>query len=70
MALRWLLLFAVFSTKSSSGLSSKELLCQTYTGETCAGYLQNHTVFVAPELTMELIEERLKAAYGVIKESK
>lgn len=67
MALQWLLLFAVFSTKSSLG---KELLCQTYTGETCAGYLQNHTVFVAPELTMEVIEERLKAAYGVIKESK
>lgn len=41
-----------------------------YNGETCSGYLANQTVFVAPELTMEIIEERLKAAYGVIKESK
>lgn len=47
-----------------------ELLCQLYTGETCAGYLFNQTVFVSPDLTIDVIEERLKSAYGVIKESK
>lgn len=45
-------------------------ICQIYNGETCAHFLRNQSVFVAPGLTIDDIEERLKAAYGVIKESK
>ncbi|XP_049290763.1 tyrosine-protein kinase transmembrane receptor Ror isoform X2 [Anopheles funestus] len=45
-------------------------VCQVYTGATCEQYLRNQTVFVTPDITMELLEERLKAAYGVIRESK
>lgn len=41
-----------------------------YTGSTCDIYLKNQTVFVPPHITLDLLEERLKAAYGVIKESK
>lgn len=71
MALRWLIvIFIIAGAKNVPAAGSKELLCQMYNGETCSGYLANQTVFVAPELTMEIIEERLKAAYGVIKESK
>ena len=32
--------------------------------------MKNQTVFVPPHITIEILEERLKAAYGVIKESK
>lgn len=39
-------------------------------GTTCDAYLKNHTVFVPPQITIDILEERLKAAYGVIKESK
>lgn len=39
-------------------------------GQTCDAYLRNQTVFVPPHLTIDLLEERLKAAYGVIRESK
>lgn len=45
-------------------------VCQVYMGLTCDAYLRNQTVFVPPHLTIELLEERLKAAYGVIRESK
>ncbi|XP_035910088.1 tyrosine-protein kinase transmembrane receptor Ror [Anopheles stephensi] len=45
-------------------------VCQVYTGATCEQYLRNQTVFVTPDITMETLEERLKAAYGVIRESK
>ncbi|XP_058831666.1 tyrosine-protein kinase transmembrane receptor Ror [Topomyia yanbarensis] len=45
-------------------------VCQVYTGTTCEEYLKNQTVFITPDITMEVLEERLKAAYGVIKESK
>lgn len=45
-------------------------MCQPYTGSTCDIYLRNQTVFVPPNLTIDLLEERLKAAYGVIRESK
>uniref|UniRef100_A0A182S6I8 Uncharacterized protein n=1 Tax=Anopheles maculatus TaxID=74869 RepID=A0A182S6I8_9DIPT len=45
-------------------------VCQVYTGATCEHYLRNQTVFVTPDITMETLEERLKAAYGVIRESK
>lgn len=55
---------------TTAASAQNQVLCQVYTGETCAGYLYNQTVFVAPELTIEIIEERLKSAYGVIKESK
>lgn len=54
----------------NNGCGSAKELCQPYAGETCASYLNNQTVFVAPDLTMEVIEERLKAAYGVIGASK
>lgn len=68
MAVKWAFILAVVC--SSAVLDSSALLCQLYTGETCAGYLSNQTVFVTPDLTMELIEERLKSAYGVISSSK
>lgn len=45
-------------------------VCQVYMGLTCDAYLRNQTVFVPPHLTIDLLEERLKAAYGVIRESK
>lgn len=45
-------------------------VCQIYTGVTCDTYLKNQTVFVPPHITLDILEERLKAAYGVIKDSK
>ncbi|XP_029735842.2 tyrosine-protein kinase transmembrane receptor Ror isoform X2 [Aedes albopictus] len=45
-------------------------VCQVYSGTTCEAYLKNQTVFITPDITMEILEERLKAAYGVIRESK
>ncbi|XP_035786787.1 serine/threonine-protein kinase mig-15-like [Anopheles albimanus] len=45
-------------------------VCQVYTGTTCEQFLRNQTVFVTPDITMEVLEERLKSAYGVIRESK
>jgi receptor tyrosine kinase-like orphan receptor 1 len=33
-------------------------------------YLHNQSVFIPPDLTMEILEEKLKSAYGVIRESK
>ncbi|KAJ6641007.1 Tyrosine-protein kinase transmembrane receptor Ror, partial [Pseudolycoriella hygida] len=45
-------------------------VCQIYTGSTCDIYLKNQTVFIPPHITLDILEERLKAAYGVIKESK
>lgn len=45
-------------------------ICQMYKGKTCEKYLKNQTVFIAPQLTMELLEERLSDAYNVIRESK
>ncbi|KAL9699926.1 hypothetical protein quinque_003367 [Culex quinquefasciatus] len=45
-------------------------VCQIYTGTTCDEFLRNQTVFITPDITIEMLEERLKAAYGVIKESK
>lgn len=45
-------------------------VCQLYTGTTCEHYLHNETVFVPPHITIDILEDRLKAAYGVIKESK
>ncbi|XP_058460965.1 tyrosine-protein kinase transmembrane receptor Ror [Malaya genurostris] len=45
-------------------------VCQVYTGTTCEEFLKNQTVFITPDITMDILEERLKAAYGVIKESK
>nr|XP_036226416.1 tyrosine-protein kinase transmembrane receptor Ror [Bactrocera oleae] len=45
-------------------------ICQVYYGTVCEKYLKNQSVFVPPNLSLNEIEERLKAAYGVIKESK
>lgn len=46
-------------------------ICQVYTGTVCEAFLKNQTVFVPPHLTLESLEDNLKAAYhGVIKESK
>lgn len=45
-------------------------MCQLYTGVTCDAYLRNQTVFVPPHITIDVLEDRLKAAYGVIRESK
>ncbi|KAH8273781.1 hypothetical protein KR044_000261, partial [Drosophila immigrans] len=45
-------------------------ICQLYNGTICREYLANSSVFIAPNVTMNDLEERLKAAHGVIKESK
>ena len=45
-------------------------ICQVYNGATCRHYLSQQHVFVPPNLSLTELEERLKAAYGVIKESK
>ncbi|GAB0087759.1 Tyrosine-protein kinase transmembrane receptor Ror [Sergentomyia squamirostris] len=45
-------------------------ICQVYQGKTCEAFLMNQTVFVTPGISIDVVEERLKAAYGVIKESK
>lgn len=52
------------SFQQSSGI------CHIYNGSICRDVLSNAHVFVSPNLTMNDLEERLKAAYGVIKESK
>lgn len=44
-------------------------VCQVYSGSTCDLYLRNQSVFVPPHITIHILEERLKAAYGVIRES-
>lgn len=59
-----------FSTLYSEIIQIPQGICQLYNGTTCEKFLRNQTVFVPPDLTMDNIEERLKAAYGVIKESK
>lgn len=45
-------------------------ICQVYNGTTCMDYLSQQYVFIPPNLSLNELEERLKAAYGVIKESK
>lgn len=45
-------------------------ICQPYTGKICEKYMRNQTVFISPETTMEMLEEKLARAYGVIRESK
>ncbi|KAM7353618.1 tyrosine-protein kinase transmembrane receptor Ror [Cochliomyia hominivorax] len=45
-------------------------ICQVYNGTTCLNYLSQQYVFIPPNLSLNELEERLKAAYGVIKESK
>lgn len=45
-------------------------ICQPYTGKICEKYMRNQTVFISPETTMDLLEEKLARAYGVIRESK
>ncbi|XP_055382066.1 tyrosine-protein kinase transmembrane receptor Ror isoform X2 [Condylostylus longicornis] len=45
-------------------------ICQVYNGTTCEKFLSNHSVFIPPNLTMTELEERLRAAWVVIKESK
>lgn len=55
---------------SLSELQPQLGVCQIYTGSTCDIYLRNQTVFIPPHITMDILEDRLKSAYGVIKESK
>ncbi|XP_037813776.1 tyrosine-protein kinase transmembrane receptor Ror [Lucilia sericata] len=45
-------------------------ICQLYNGTTCINYLAQQYIFIPPNLSLNELEERLKAAYGVIKESK
>lgn len=46
-------------------------ICLLYTGTVCEAFLKNQTVFVPPHMSLESLEDNLKAAYyGVIKESK
>ncbi|XP_034100680.2 tyrosine-protein kinase transmembrane receptor Ror [Drosophila albomicans] len=52
------------------GIQQSTGICQLYNGTICREYLANCYVFIAPNVTMNDLEERLKAAHGVIKESK
>uniref|UniRef100_A0A336LGT4 Tyrosine-protein kinase receptor n=1 Tax=Culicoides sonorensis TaxID=179676 RepID=A0A336LGT4_CULSO len=45
-------------------------ICQIYTGTTCENYLKNQSVFISPNITMEELEERLRNAWSVIRESR
>ncbi|XP_034475478.1 tyrosine-protein kinase transmembrane receptor Ror [Drosophila innubila] len=54
----------IHSIDQSSGI------CQLYNGTICQHFLKNTHVFIPPNATINELEERLKAAYGVIKESK
>ncbi|XP_034669609.1 LOW QUALITY PROTEIN: tyrosine-protein kinase transmembrane receptor Ror [Drosophila subobscura] len=53
-----------------NGFQQSSGICHLYNGTICQDVLRNVHVFISPNLTMNVIEERLKAAYGVIKESK
>lgn len=44
-------------------------ICQIYTGKVCERYMGNQSIFIVPEMTMEMLEERLAAVAGVIKYS-
>lgn len=44
-------------------------ICQIYTGKVCERYMGNQSVFISPEMTLEMLEEKLQAAAGVIKSS-
>ncbi|XP_058987941.1 tyrosine-protein kinase transmembrane receptor Ror isoform X2 [Musca domestica] len=77
IAIVWMLLLIdiwSFMRVNCSGISTKEEIsvgiCQLYNGTTCSKYLSNKSVFIPPNFTLEDFEERLRAAYGVIKESK
>ncbi|XP_030383320.1 tyrosine-protein kinase transmembrane receptor Ror [Scaptodrosophila lebanonensis] len=52
------------------GFQHSSGICHLYNGSVCIEYLKNAYVFISPNLTMNDLEEKLKAAYGVIKESK
>ncbi|XP_058987946.1 tyrosine-protein kinase transmembrane receptor Ror-like isoform X1 [Musca domestica] len=76
IAIVWMLLLIdiwTFMRVICSGISTKEEIsvgiCQLYNGTTCSKYLSNKSVFIPPNFTLEDFEERLRAAYGVIKES-
>ncbi|XP_063705293.1 tyrosine-protein kinase transmembrane receptor Ror isoform X2 [Culicoides brevitarsis] len=45
-------------------------ICQIYTGTTCENYLKNQSVFISPNITIEELEERLRNAWSVIRESR
>lgn len=44
-------------------------ICQIYTGKICERYMGNQSIFIVPGLTMEMLEGKLAAAAGVIKNS-
>lgn len=52
------------------GIDQSSGICQLYNGTICREFLENTHVFIAPNMTINELEERLKAAHGVIKESK
>ncbi|KAM8715275.1 hypothetical protein ACLKA7_002343 [Drosophila subpalustris] len=52
------------------GIDQSSGICQLYNGTICLEFLENTYVFIPPNATINELEERLKAAYGVIKESK
>ncbi|XP_075151765.1 tyrosine-protein kinase transmembrane receptor Ror isoform X2 [Haematobia irritans] len=58
--------------ESNKGYVNSEIppgICQYYNGTICKDFLQGY-VFIPPNLSIEELEERLKSAYGVIKDSK
>ncbi|XP_030569840.1 tyrosine-protein kinase transmembrane receptor Ror-like [Drosophila novamexicana] len=58
------------STHENNGLHQISGICQLYNGTICNEFLRNSHVFISPNVTINDLEDRLKAAYGVIKESK
>ncbi|XP_046865864.1 tyrosine-protein kinase transmembrane receptor Ror isoform X2 [Drosophila willistoni] len=54
----------IYEFQQSSGV------CHLYNGTICHEFLNNAYVFISPNLTMVELEERLMAAYRVIKDSK
>lgn len=44
-------------------------ICQIYTGKVCEKYMGNLSIFISPAYTLDMLEGKLAAAAGVIKNS-
>ncbi|KRG03866.1 tyrosine-protein kinase transmembrane receptor Ror isoform X3 [Drosophila mojavensis] len=62
--------WTINATYESNGFQQLPGICQLYNGTICKEFLKNSYVFISPNVTIYDLEERLRAAYGVIKESK
>ncbi|XP_032595238.1 tyrosine-protein kinase transmembrane receptor Ror isoform X1 [Drosophila grimshawi] len=70
IALKDIYVWSQNMTYENNGFHQSSGICQLYTGTICQDFLKNAHVFIDPNVTINDLEERLKAAYGVIKESK